>query len=125
MSGPWNRNEPNACTSFLAYVTFALTWLGLAFGLAANSVASASNGPFPLILLPLVGSGIVPTGTMPAGLRYFAEYQPFTPMIETVRGLLLGTGIGNSWLIALAWATGIVLIGLVWSIKAFNRERTS
>jgi len=71
----------------LAFITFTLAWLGLAFGLAAKTVASASNGPFPLILLPLVGSGIVPTSTMPAGLRYFAQYQPFSPMTNTLRGL--------------------------------------
>jgi ABC-2 type transport system permease protein len=106
----------------LAFITFALAWLGLAFGLAAKSVASASNGPFPLILLPLVGSGIVPTSTMPTGLRYFAEYQPFSPMINTVRGLLLGTPIGWSWVLALAWCAGLGLLGLVWSISVFNRR---
>ena len=106
----------------LAFIIFALAWLGLAFGLAAKSVASASNGPFPLILLPLVGSGIVPTSTMPTGLRYFAEYQPFSPMINTLRGLLLGTPIGWSWLPALAWCAGLGLLGLAWSISVFNRR---
>ena len=106
----------------LALITFTLAWLGLAFGLAAKTVASASNGPFPLILLPLVGSGIVPTSTMPTGLRYFAEYQPFSPMINTLRGLLLGTPIGWSWLIAIAWCAGMGLLGLVWSISVFNRR---
>jgi ABC-2 type transport system permease protein len=106
----------------LALIVFALAWLGLAFGLAAKSVASASNGPFPLILLPLVGSGIVPTSTMPTGLRYFAEYQPFSPMINTLRGLLLHSPIGWSWLIALAWCAGLGLLGLGWSITVFNRR---
>jgi ABC-2 type transport system permease protein len=111
-----------AAVGLLALITFALTWLGLAFGLAAKTVAAASNGPFPLILLPLVGSGIVPTSTMPTGLRYFAEYQPFSPVINTLRGLLLGTSIGWSWLIALGWCAGLGLIGLVWSITVFNRR---
>jgi ABC-2 type transport system permease protein len=111
-----------AAAGLLALITFALAWLGLAFGLAARSVASASNGPFPLILLPLVGSGIVPTSTMPAGLRYFAQYQPFTPMINTLRGLLLGTPIGWSWLIALIWCGALGLLGLAWSISVFNRR---
>ncbi len=111
-----------AVAGLLAFITFTLAWLGLAFGLAAKTVASASNGPFPLILLPLVGSGIVPTSTMPAGLRYFAEYQPFSPMINTLRGLLLGTPIGWSWLIALAWCAGLGLLGVVWSISVFNRR---
>ena len=111
-----------ATAGLLAFITFTLAWLGLAFGLAAKTVASASNGPFPLILLPLVGSGIVPTSTMPAGLRYFAEYQPFSPMINTLRGLLLGTPIGWSWLIALTWCAGLGLLGVVWSISVFNRR---
>lgn len=114
-----------AIFGFLTYITFTLNLLGLAFGLAAKSVASASNGPFPLILLPLVGSGIVPTDTMPTAVRWFAQYQPFTPMIETLRGLQQGTGIGNSWILALAWATVIGAIGLFWSTKAFKRERPS
>ncbi|HEX5113568.1 MAG TPA: ABC transporter permease [Pseudonocardiaceae bacterium] len=114
-----------AVIGLLAYLSFMLTWLGLAFGLAAKSVGSASNGPFPLILLPLVGSGIVPTSTMPTGLRYFAEYQPFTSMIETLRGLLVGTPIGNSAVIALCWGGGIGILGFVWSIRAFNRDRAS
>ena len=61
----------------------------------SKSVETASNLPMVLILLPFLGSGFVPTDSMPAGLRWFAEYQPFTPIIETVRGLLLGTPIGN------------------------------
>jgi ABC-2 type transport system permease protein len=112
-----------AAAGFLAYVSFTLCWLGLAFGLAAKSVGSASNGPFPLVLLPLVGSGVVAVRSMSAGVRYFAEYQPFTPMIDTLRGLLFGTPIGTSALIAVAWATGIGVLGLAWSVKAFNRER--
>jgi ABC-2 type transport system permease protein len=110
-----------AAAALLVVITFSLDWLGLAFGLAAKSVASASNGPFPLVLLPLVGSGIVPTATMPTGLRYFAEYQPFSPMINTLRGLLLGTPIGWNWLIALAWCAGLGLLGLAWSASTFSR----
>jgi ABC-2 type transport system permease protein len=59
---------------------------------------------------------------MPAGLRYFAEYQPFSPMINTLRGLLLGTPIGWSWLVALAWCGGLGLLGLTWSVSVFNRR---
>jgi ABC-2 type transport system permease protein len=114
-----------AIAGFLAYLSFTLCWLGLAFGVAAKSVGTASNGPFPLILLPLVSSGIVPISTMPTGVRYFAQYQPFTPMTNTVRDLLFGLPVGDNALIALAWATGIALVGLAWSVKAFNRERKS
>lgn len=112
-----------AAAGFLAYVSLALCWLGLAFGLAAKSVASASNGPFPLVLLPLVGSGVVDPKSMPAGVRFFAEHQPFTPMIDTLRGLLFGTHIGNSAVIAIAWCTAIGLVGMIWSIRAWGRER--
>jgi ABC-2 type transport system permease protein len=107
----------------LALTTFALTWLGIAFGLAAKTLDAASNAPFPLITLPFVGSGIVPTHTMPTGVRYFAQYQPFTPIIETLRGLLLGTRIGNSGILAVAWCVGIAAFGFAWAMKAFARER--
>ena len=60
-------------------VTFALTWLSVALGLVSKSVETASNLPMPLMLLPFLGSGFVPTDSMPAGLRWFAEHQPFTP----------------------------------------------
>ena len=109
----------------LAFVTVAPGVLGLAFGLApAKTVASASNGPFPLILLPLVGSGIVPTSTMPAGLRYFAEYQPFSPMINTLRGLLLGTPDRVELARRPPWCGGVGLLGLAWSVSVFSRRRT-
>jgi ABC-2 type transport system permease protein len=113
-----------AAIGLLALVSFALTWLGMAFGLAAKTLDAASNAPFPLILLPFVGSGIVPTASMPAGVRYFAEYQPFTPIIETLRGLLLGTHIGNSAILAVAWCVGIAALGFFWAMKAFARDRT-
>ena len=60
----------------------------------------------PLILLPFLGSGFVPTDSMPTALRWFAEYQPFTPFIETLRGLLMGTPIGNSAILAVALVRG-------------------
>jgi ABC-2 type transport system permease protein len=69
-------------------ITLALTWLSVALGLVSKNVEVASNLPMPLLLLRFLGSGFVPTDSMPAGLRWFAEYQPFTPFIETMRGLL-------------------------------------
>jgi ABC-2 type transport system permease protein len=111
-----------AAVGVLAMITFALTWLCVAFGLAAKNVEAASNLPQPLVFLPFLGSGFVPTDSMPAGLRWFAEYQPFTPIIETVRGLLLGTAIGNSAVIAVAWCVGITLVGYLWSRKLYNRD---
>jgi ABC-2 type transport system permease protein len=66
----------------------------------------------------------VPTDSMPTGLRWFAEYQPFTPIMETLRGLLLGTPIGDSAVIALGWCAVIALIGYVWAKRLYNRDRT-
>ncbi len=111
-----------ALAGFLTVVSFALVWLTVAMGLAAKNVESASNLPMPLTFLPFLGSGFVPTDSLPGGLRQFAEYQPFTPIIETIRGLLLGAGIGNSMITALAWCAGIALVGYLWAKKLYNRD---
>jgi ABC-2 type transport system permease protein len=111
-----------AAAGVLAMITFALTWLCVAFGLVAKTVEAASNLPQPLVFLPFLGSGFVPTDSMPTGLRWFAEYQPFTPVIDTVRGLLLGTAIGNSAVIAVAWCVGITLVGYLWARRLYNRD---
>ncbi len=111
-----------AAVGVLAMVSWALTWLTVALGLVTKSVETASNLPMPLILLPFLGSGFVPTDSMPTVLRWFAEYQPFTPVIETLRGLLMGTPIGNSAVIAVAWCVGITLVGYLWSRALFNRD---
>jgi ABC-2 type transport system permease protein len=111
-----------AAAGVLALIAFAITWLCVAFGLVAKTVEAASNLPQPLVFLPFLGSGFVPTDSMPAGLRWFAEYQPFTPVMDTVRGLLLGTAIGNSAVIAVAWCIGIALVGYLWAKKLYNRD---
>jgi ABC-2 type transport system permease protein len=111
-----------ATAGFLVAVTFALVWLSVALGQVSGTVETASNLPMPLVLLPFLGSGFVPTDSMPAGLRWFAEYQPFTPIIETLRGLLMDKPIGNNAWIALAWCAVIALGGYLWSKRLFNRE---
>jgi ABC-2 type transport system permease protein len=111
-----------ATIGVLAMVALALTWLCVALGLGAKSVETASNVPMPLMLLPFLGSGFVPTDTMPAGLRWFAEYQPFTPIIETLRGLLMGTAIGNSAVIAVAWCAVITVVCFHRARRAYNRD---
>ncbi|MFD5191647.1 ABC transporter permease [Streptomyces sp. NPDC058357] len=109
-----------AAVGLLALLTFALTWVCAGIGLVAKTVESASNIPMPLTFLPFLGSAIVPTDSMPTGLRWFAEYQPFTPIIETLRGLWLGTEIGSSAVIALAWCVGLTLVGYVWARRTFK-----
>jgi ABC-2 type transport system permease protein len=106
----------------LALLVFALTWLSVALGLVAKNVESASNLPMPLQFLPFIGSAIVPTNSMPGPVRWFAEYQPFTPTTEAIRGLLMGDPIGNDALIGCAWCVGIALIGYFWARKLFGRD---
>jgi hypothetical protein len=113
-----------ATVGVLGLITLALTWLCVAFGLVTKTVEAASNLPTPLVFLPFLGSGFVPTDSMPTGLRWFADYQPFTPLIETVRGLLTGTPIGNHAVIALAWSAAITLASYLWAKNLYNRDRT-
>jgi ABC-2 type transport system permease protein len=113
-----------AITGLLLLVTIALTWMAVALGLKAKSVETASNTPMIFTLLPFLGSGFVPNESLPDWLRWFAEYQPFSPMIDTLRGLLLGTSIADSWLLAVGWCALFMILGYVWSKSLFRRERT-
>jgi ABC-2 type transport system permease protein len=111
-----------AAIGLLLLLTLALTWLAVALGLVATRPEVASNLPLPLILLPFIGSGFVPTDSMPAGLRQFAEYQPFTSINETLRGLLMGAPIGHNGVVAAAWCVAIAAAGYLWAKKLFNRD---
>jgi ABC-2 type transport system permease protein len=117
-----NPVEWVAAIGLLALVTLALTWLSAGAGMAAKSVEAASNLPTPVVLLPLISSGFVPPESMPAGVAWFAEHQPFSPMIDTLRGLLTGTPIGNDAVVALAWCVVLTLAGYLWARAAFNRD---
>jgi ABC-2 type transport system permease protein len=110
-----------AAAGLLTLAALAVVWLSVALGLAAGSVETASNSPMFLTLLPLLGSGFVPTDTMPDPLRWFADNQPFTPIIETLRGLLLGTPIGDSGWIAVAWCVAITAVGFMWARRLYDR----
>jgi ABC-2 type transport system permease protein len=112
-----------AALGLLTLAALAVTWLSVALGMVSNSVETASNLPMFLILLPFLSSGFVPTNSMPDGLSWFAENQPFTPVIETVRGLLLGTPIGNSGLLAVAWCVAISVAGYLWARRLYERDR--
>ncbi|MFD7657838.1 ABC transporter permease [Actinosynnema sp. NPDC059797] len=106
----------------LVLVILAFTWLSVALAILAKSVAAASNMLTPLMVLPMMGSGFVPTDSMPAGLKWFADHQPFTPFIETLRGLLMGTPTGDNATLALGWCALITLGGYLWARKLYNRE---
>ncbi|MBO0805437.1 MAG: ABC transporter permease [Nocardiopsaceae bacterium] len=114
-----------AAAGALALFAFALIWLSAALGLAARSVETASNTPMFLTLLPFLSSGFVPTASMPAGLRQFAAYQPFTPVIQTIRGLLAGGPVGAHAVAAIAWSAGIALVSYVWAVRLYNRRRAA
>jgi ABC-2 type transport system permease protein len=106
----------------LALASFALIWLCVALGMVTDSVETASNIPMPLILLPFLGSAVVPTDSMPGPLRLFAEYQPFTPIIETLRGLLTGAPYGNDGFLAVAWCAIIAAASYVWAMRLYERH---
>ena len=101
---------------------FAASWFAVALGMAAKTPESAGMAVVPLILLPFLSSAIVPAGKMGPGVRQFAQYQPFTPIIESVRGLLAGTPSVGYAAAALAWCAGIALVGYLWSRATFNRR---
>ena len=111
-----------AAVGILLLFSLALTWLSTALGLAAKSVETASNTPLFLTILPFLGSGFVPTHSMPTGMRQFAEYQPFTPVTETVRKLLTGGAVGHSAIAAIAWTVGITIAAYLWSIHLYNNR---
>ena len=112
-----------AAIGVLALFAFALIWLAVALGLAAKSVETASNTPMFLTLLPFLGSGFVPSGSMPAGLRHFAKYQPFTSVTETLRGLLGETEIGSNALGAVAWSVGIAAVSFIWARHLYQHRQ--
>lgn len=102
-------------------LAFACTWVSVALGLLARNPEGASNNPLPLALLPFLASAFVPAQATAPGLRWFAEHQPFTPIIDTLRGLLLGTPTGDKPLIAYAWCAGLAVTGYLCSRVLFNR----
>ena len=101
---------------------FAAAWLTVALGMAAKTPESAGLTVVPLLLLPFVSSAVVPADKMGQGIRQFAEYQPFTPIIESLRGLLAGTPSGGYAAAALAWCAGIALVGYLWSRSTFSKR---
>ncbi|EIV91530.1 ABC transporter permease [Frankia sp. QA3] len=105
----------------LVLIAFSLTWLTVGLGLAADSVETASNTPLFLVILPILSSGFVPTDAMPAGLRQFAQHQPVTPMIDSLRALVTGAPTGSDLWLAIGWCALIALLGYLWSRRLFLR----
>jgi ABC-2 type transport system permease protein len=111
-----------AAIGLIVVVCVATSWLTVALGLAAKTPESAGMAIVPLILLPFLSSAIVPVDKMGPGVRQFAEYQPFTPIIETLRGLLTGQPSAGDAIAALAWCAGIAAVGYLWALATFRRR---
>ena len=111
-----------AAAGLMTLLTVALTWLGVAAGLAAKTAQGVA--PFTLILqlLPFLSSAFVPPESMTGAVRWFAAHEPFTPIIDTLRGLLLGTSVGDRWLVAVGWCLVLALLGYVWARALFRRD---
>jgi ABC-2 type transport system permease protein len=108
-------------TGILVLFTLALTWLAVIPGLTAKSVDGASAFSYPLIFLPFISSAFVPTATMPDVVRVFAENQPVTSIVNTVRSLLNSEPIENEIWIALAWCVGITVVAYFFAMRAYKR----
>ena len=105
-----------------AMLTLSLTWLAVAFGLLTRTPAGANSLSLIPQFLPFLSSAFVPTAAMPLAVRWFAQNEPFTPIIETLRGLLTGTPIGHSALLAGAWCAGITALGYLWARRRYDHN---
>ncbi|MFH9138388.1 ABC transporter permease [Streptomyces sp. NPDC017524] len=111
-----------AAFGLLVLFSAALTWVAVGMGLISPNAEAASNNALPMVLLPMLSSAFIPVETMPGWFRPIAEYQPFTPVIETLRGLLLGTGIGHNGWLAVGWSLGLVVLGYFWATSKFGQD---
>ncbi|MFE6178778.1 ABC transporter permease, partial [Streptomyces sp. NPDC056464] len=110
-----------AAFGLLTLFALALTWIAVGMGLISPNAEAASNNALPLIFLPLISSTFVPVDAMPGWFRPIAEYQPFTPAIETLRGLLLGSEIGHNGWLAVGWCVALSALGYFWSKAVYDR----
>lgn len=106
----------------VALAVYGIGWLTVAFGLAAKTPESAGIAAVPLMLLPFLSSAFVPADKMGAGISQFAEYQPFSSIIESLRGLLTGAPSASATITAVAWCVGLGLIGYLWARKSFTKR---
>jgi ABC-2 type transport system permease protein len=111
-----------AAAGVTALLVLALTWLAVAVGLAAK-VAEGTTGFLLIVqILPFISSAFVPPDQMSGAVQWFAAHQPFTPIIDTLRGLLTGTPDGATALTAVAWCVGLALAGYLWARVLFRRD---
>jgi ABC-2 type transport system permease protein len=111
-----------AVAGILILFTLALTWLAVIPGLTATSVDGASAFSYPLIFLPFISSAFVVTATMPGPVRAFAEHQPVTPIVNTIRDLYTQQPVGTGIWIALAWCVGILIVAYALAMATYHRK---
>jgi len=111
-----------AVAGILGLFTLALTWLAIIPGLTAVSMEGATAYSYPLVFLPFISSAFVPTETMPTIVRVFAENQPVTSIVNSIRALLYEGSVGNDIWIALAWCLGLTILAYVFASKEFKRK---
>ena len=111
-----------AVLGILVLFTLALTWLAVIPGLTAKSVDGVSGFSYPLIFLPFISAAFVPTDGMPGPVRWFAEHQPVTPIVNTVRNLYAEQPVGNDGLIALGWCLGLLVVAYVLAIRTYRSK---
>ena len=111
-----------AVTGILSLFTLALTWIAVIAGLSATSVDGAGAFAYPLIFLPFISSAFVPTESMPSGIRAFAENQPVTSIVESIRALLSGQPVGNDIWVALVWCAGIMLVAYFFAMRVYKKR---
>lgn len=111
-----------AVIGVLLLFTLAMTWLAVIPGLSAKTVDGASAFSYPLIFLPFISSAFVPTQTMPGPVRWFAENQPVTAMVDAIRNLLAGTPVGPALPVALVWCAGILVLAYLWAGLIFRKR---
>ncbi|NUW34932.1 ABC transporter permease [Nonomuraea sp. SMC257] len=111
-----------AVAGILILFTLALTWIAVIPGLSAKTMEGASAFSYPLIFLPFLSSAFVPTATMPGPVRFFAENQPVTSIVNAIRALFTGTPVGTDIWIALAWCVGILVVAYAFAMRTYRRK---
>ncbi len=111
-----------AVVGILALFTLSLTWLAVIAGLSAKTVDGASAFSYPLIFLPFISSAFVPTSTMPGPVAWFAEYQPVTSIVNTIRALFAGEPVGSAIWVALAWLVGLLIVAYGFAIAVYRKR---
>jgi ABC-2 type transport system permease protein len=114
-----------AAVGVITMLVLALTWLAVAIGLLAKNPEGTSGFTLVVQVLPFISSAFVPPESMSGAVRWFAEHQPFSPVIDTVRGLLMGAPVGGTAVVAVSWCAGLALAGYLWARALFQRDPTS